>query len=104
MKTKAAVLHQIGGQLNIEEVNIQAPKAGQLLVRILASGVCHTDETARNGLLLGADFAPAVLGHEGAGVVEQVGEGVTEFCRGRPCDDHLRLLRRVRILQKGPDL
>lgn len=87
MKTKAAVLHQIGGQLNIEEVNIQAPKAGQLLVRILASGVCHTDETARNGLLLGADFAPAVLGHEGAGVVEQVGEGGTEFAVG----DHVMI-------------
>lgn len=87
MKTKAAILRDIGGKLNIENVEIQAPKAGQLLVRLTNSGVCHTDEAARKGELLGPQFIPAVLGHEGAGIVEQVGEGVTDFAPG----DHVMI-------------
>ncbi len=87
MQTKAAILRDIGGKLNIEKVELEAPKKGQLLVKITNSGVCHTDEAARKGELLGPAFKPAVLGHEGAGIVEQVGEGVTDFKVG----DHVMI-------------
>jgi S-(hydroxymethyl)glutathione dehydrogenase/alcohol dehydrogenase len=78
MKTKAAVAWAKGQPLEIEEIEIGAPKAGEALVRIVASGVCHTDQFT----LSGADpegLFPTVLGHEGAGVVEEVGLGVTSL-------------------------
>lgn len=73
MRIEAAVTHGKGEAFKIEEVELAKPRAGEVLVRIAATGVCHTDAVARdNGIVP----YPIVLGHEGAGVVEQVGEGV----------------------------
>jgi S-(hydroxymethyl)glutathione dehydrogenase/alcohol dehydrogenase len=73
---RAAVLEQFGQPLVVQEVELAEPRTGEVLVRLEACGVCHTDLYTASG----ADpsgYAPAVLGHEGAGVVERVGEGVT---------------------------
>ena len=81
MKIRAAVLEQFGAPLQVQEVDLAEPKAGEVLVRLVACGVCHTDLYTASG----ADpsgYAPAVLGHEGAGVVERVGEGVASVARG----------------------
>lgn len=81
MQTKAAVAYEAGKPLEIETVNLDGPKAGEVLVEIKATGVCHTDEFT----LSGADpegIFPAILGHEGAGVVVDCGEGVTSVRKG----------------------
>ena len=81
METRAAVAHRAGEPLNIETVNLEGPRAGEVLVEIRATGVCHTDEFT----LSGADpegLFPAILGHEGAGVVLETGEGVTSVKPG----------------------
>src|ERR1700750_359989 len=81
MRMRAAVLEEFGAPLNVQEVELEDPKAGELLVRLVACGVCHTDMYTASG----ADpsgYAPAVLGHEGAGVVEAIGEGVTDVAPG----------------------
>ena len=80
MQTKAAVVTQKGGPISIETVQLADPKEGEVLVQVKACGICHTDEVGRLGLF---PFAfPAVLGHEGAGVVLRVGGGVTDFKEG----------------------
>ncbi len=76
MKSRAAVAWEAGKPLTIEEIDVAGPKDGEVLVRIVATGVCHTDAFT----LSGADpegLFPAILGHEGGGVVEEVGPGVT---------------------------
>lgn len=81
MKIKAAVAWEANKPLAIEEVDLEPPKEGEVLVKILASGVCHTDAYT----LSGADpegLFPAILGHEGGGVVEEVGAGVTTLKKG----------------------
>ena len=81
MKTRAAVAWEAGKPLSIEEVDLQGPKAGEVLVRIVATGVCHTDAFT----LSGADpegMFPVILGHEGGGIVEEVGAGVTSVKPG----------------------
>ena len=81
METRAAVAHEAGKPLTIETVSLAGPKAGEVLVEIKATGVCHTDEFT----LSGADpegLFPAILGHEGAGVVVDVGAGVTSVRPG----------------------
>ncbi|MEI8177484.1 S-(hydroxymethyl)glutathione dehydrogenase/class III alcohol dehydrogenase [Aestuariivirga sp.] len=81
MKTRAAVAFQAGKPLEIVEVDLEGPKAGEVLVEIRATGVCHTDEFT----LSGADsegLFPVILGHEGAGVVVEVGAGVTTLKPG----------------------
>ena len=81
MRTRAAVAWQAGKPLSIEEVDLAGPQAGEVLVRIVATGVCHTDAFT----LSGADpegLFPAILGHEGGGVVEEVGTGVTSVKPG----------------------
>ena len=81
MQTNAAVAYEAGKPLEIETVNLDGPKAGEVLVEIKATGICHTDEFT----LSGADpegLFPAILGHEGAGVVVDVGEGVTSVRKG----------------------
>ena len=81
MKIRAAVLEEFGAPLEVQELDLAEPKAGEVLVRLVACGVCHTDLYTASG----ADpsgYAPAVLGHEGAGVVERVGEGVTSLAAG----------------------
>jgi S-(hydroxymethyl)glutathione dehydrogenase/alcohol dehydrogenase len=78
---RAAVLEEFGTPLQVQEVELTDPKAGEVLVRLVACGVCHTDLYTASG----ADpsgYAPAVLGHEGAGVVEAVGEGVSDVQPG----------------------
>ena len=81
MRIKAAVLEEFGVPLAVQELDLAAPKGGEVLVRLVACGVCHTDLYTASG----ADpsgYAPTVLGHEGAGVVEDVGEGVTSLSPG----------------------
>src|SRR3954469_2543108 len=81
MQIRAAVLEEFANPLVIQDVELQGPAAGEVLVRLAACGVCHTDLYTASG----ADptgYAPAVLGHEGAGVVEAVGEGVTSVAPG----------------------
>jgi len=81
MKVKAAVAHQAGAPLEIEMVDLEGPRAGEVLVEIKATGVCHTDEFTRSGADPEGLF-PAILGHEGAGVVVDVGPGVTSLRKG----------------------
>lgn len=76
IKSKAAVAWGPGQPLSIEEVDVMPPKAGEVLVRVVASGVCHTDAFTLSGDDPEGNF-PAILGHEGGGIVESVGEGVT---------------------------
>ena len=81
MKTRAAVAFQAGKPLEIVELDLEGPKAGEVLVEIKATGVCHTDEFTLSGADPEGAF-PAVLGHEGAGVVVDVGPGVTSLKPG----------------------
>jgi S-(hydroxymethyl)glutathione dehydrogenase/alcohol dehydrogenase len=81
MKIRAAVLEEFGQPLVVQEVDLAGPKVGEVLVRLEACGVCHTDLYTASG----ADpsgYAPTVLGHEGAGIVEAVGEGVDSVSPG----------------------
>ncbi|RDJ20019.1 S-(hydroxymethyl)glutathione dehydrogenase/class III alcohol dehydrogenase [Bosea caraganae] len=76
MKTRAAVAWEAGKPLTIETVEIGGPKAGEVLVEVMATGICHTDAYTLSGLDSEGKF-PAILGHEGAGIVREVGAGVT---------------------------
>ena len=81
MKIRAAVLEEFGAPLQVQELDLAEPKAGEVLVRLVACGVCHTDLYTASG----ADpsgYSPTVLGHEGAGVVERVGDGVDSLVAG----------------------
>jgi len=81
MRIRAAVLESFGAPLAVQDVELAGPGPGEVLVRLLACGVCHTDLYTASG----ADpsgYAPAVLGHEGCGVVEEVGEGVRSVAPG----------------------
>jgi alcohol dehydrogenase (nicotinoprotein) len=83
MKTKAAILRAAGQDWEVTELELDPPKTGEVLVRFVASGLCHSDEHTRTGELTGR--LPLVGGHEGAGVVEEVGAGVTRLKAG----DHI---------------
>ncbi|SCY53057.1 S-(hydroxymethyl)glutathione dehydrogenase/class III alcohol dehydrogenase [Microvirga guangxiensis] len=76
METRAAVAWEAGKPLTIETIRIEGPKAGEVLVEVMATGVCHTDAYTLSGLDSEGKF-PAILGHEGAGIVREVGPGVT---------------------------
>jgi S-(hydroxymethyl)glutathione dehydrogenase/alcohol dehydrogenase len=81
MKVRAAVAHQAGKPLALEEVDLEGPKAGEVLIEVKATGICHTDEFT----LSGGDpegLFPTILGHEGAGIVVEVGPGVTSVRKG----------------------
>jgi len=113
MDVRAAVAHKAGAPLSIETVQLEGPQAGEVLVEVKATGICHTDEFT----LSGADpegIFPAILGHEGAGVVVDVGEGVTSLKKGdhviplytpecRECDYCLNpktnLCQKIRVTQ-----
>lgn len=113
MDVRAAVAHKAGAPLTIETVQLDGPRAGEVLVEVKATGICHTDEFT----LSGADpegIFPAILGHEGAGVVVDVGEGVTSLKKGdhviplytpecRECDYCLNpktnLCQKIRVTQ-----
>jgi len=81
IKTRAAVAWGPNQPLSIEEVDLMPPQTGEVLVRIVASGVCHTDAYTLSGKDSEGVF-PCILGHEGAGIVEAVGEGVTSVAVG----------------------
>src|SRR5438552_16353722 len=81
MKVRAAVAHEAGKPLVIETVDLDGPRAGEVLVEIKATGLCHTDEFTRAGADPGGLFR-AILGHEGAGIVVDVGPGVTSLAKG----------------------
>jgi S-(hydroxymethyl)glutathione dehydrogenase/alcohol dehydrogenase len=83
VKVKAAVAWEAGKPLEIEEVELAGPREGECLVRLAATGVCHTDAYTLSGRDPEGLF-PAILGHEGAGVVEEVGPGVKEIRSGEP--------------------
>jgi S-(hydroxymethyl)glutathione dehydrogenase/alcohol dehydrogenase len=84
MEVRAAVAWEAGKPLSIEKVELAGPKAGEVLVEIKATGICHTDEFTRSGGDPEGLF-PAILGHEGAGVVVDIGPGVTTLSK----DDHV---------------
>ena len=77
MKTRAAIAYAAGKPLEVVEVDLDGPKAGEVLVEIRATGVCHTDEFTRSGADPEGLF-PVIFGHEGAGVVVDVGPGSDE--------------------------
>ncbi|MBN9478137.1 MAG: alcohol dehydrogenase catalytic domain-containing protein, partial [Burkholderiales bacterium] len=81
MKTKAAIAWKAGAPLTIEEVDLEGPRAGEVLIEVKATGICHTDYYT----LAGADpegLFPAILGHEGAGIVVDAGPGVSTLKKG----------------------
>lgn len=81
MDVRAAVAFQAGKPLEIATVKLEGPKAGEVMVEIKATGICHTDEFTRSGADPEGIF-PAILGHEGAGIVVEVGPGVTSLKKG----------------------
>ena len=81
MKVKAAVAHKAGAPLTIETVDLDGPRAGEVLIEIKATGVCHTDAFTLSGDDPEGIF-PDILGHEGAGIVVEVGAGVTSVKPG----------------------
>jgi len=86
IRSRAAVLRGCAQPYVIEEVVIEDPRPGEVLVRVAAAGLCHTDLIARSPFF-GPEFHPVILGHEGAGVVARVGDGVTAVAPG----DHVVL-------------
>src|SRR6476469_2795139 len=81
MRTRAAVAYEAGKPLVVEDVDLEGPKAGEVLVEIKATGICHTDEFTRSGADPEGLF-PVIFGHEGAGVVVEIGPGVTSVAPG----------------------
>jgi S-(hydroxymethyl)glutathione dehydrogenase/alcohol dehydrogenase len=81
MKTRAAIAFEAGKPLVVEQVDLEGPRAGEVLVELKATGICHTDEFTRSGGDPEGLF-PVILGHEGAGVVVEVGPGVTSVAVG----------------------
>src|SRR5438067_1206621 len=81
MRTRAAVAYEAGKPLVVEEVELDGPRAGEVLIELAATGVCHTDEFTRSGGDPEGLF-PVIFGHEGAGVVVDVGSGVTSVAAG----------------------
>ncbi len=113
MQTRAAVAHSAGKPLTIETVTLDGPRAGEVLVELKATGICHTDKFTLSGDDPEGQF-PAILGHEGAGIVREVGAGVTSVAPGdhviplytpecRECDYCLsrktNLCQKIRITQ-----
>ena len=91
MQVRAAVAFAPGKPLEVMQVKLNGPRAGEVLLEIKASGICHTDEFT---------FFPAILGHEGAGIVVDVGAGVTSVQKG---DHVIPLYTRRDRLQPRPD-
>ena len=100
MKTRAAVAFEAKKPLEIVEVDLDGPKAGEVLVEIKATGICHTDAYTLDGFDSEGIF-PSILGHEGAGIVREVGPGVTSVKAGRSRDPALHA--RMPPVQKLPE-
>ncbi|XP_008938593.1 PREDICTED: alcohol dehydrogenase 1-like, partial [Merops nubicus] len=81
IRCRAAVAWAPGKPLSVEEVEVAPPKAGEVRIKIVASGICGTDENLLQGRFPNVDF-PVIPGHEGAGIVESIGEGVTSVKPG----------------------
>src|SRR6267378_4823133 len=81
MDVRAAVAFEAGKPLEVTMVKLEGPKAGEVMVEIKATGICHTDEFTRSGADPEGLF-PAILGHEGAGIVVETGPGVTSLKKG----------------------
>jgi S-(hydroxymethyl)glutathione dehydrogenase/alcohol dehydrogenase len=77
VKSRAAVIYGEGQEFKVEEIEVDDPKEGEVLIHIAASGLCHSDYHMVTGEWTGALYYPMVGGHEGAGIVEKVGPGVT---------------------------
>ena len=99
MKMRAAVLWEVGQEWSIEDVELGDPRPEEVLVQLKAAGMCHSDEHIVTGSLfappeveeaVGRGFLPMIGGHEGAGVVTAVGEGVTAFAPGDHVTDTKR--------------
>ena len=87
--------------MTVEEVELDPPRDGEVLVRVVAAGVCHSDLHLANGAL-GDGRWPMVLGHEGAGIVEEVGDGRLACCTGRPGRALLRpVLQGMPVVSRG---
>ena len=97
MKMRAAVLEEFAKPLQLTELDLAEPKPGEVLVRLAACGVCHTDMYTASGVDP-SGYAPAVLGHEGAGFVEKVGEGVSASAPATRRHPVLAPVPRVRAL------
>ncbi|OBH09453.1 Zn-dependent alcohol dehydrogenase [Mycobacterium sp. E1747] len=92
MKTKGALLHDVGGPWSVEEFELDPPRAGEVLVEMAAAGLCHSDDHILNGDMSAPNevmrslglptMFPTIGGHEGSGIVRQVGVGVTDFAPG----------------------
>lgn len=80
MRSEAAILRRLGGPLEVEEIEVDPPRAGEVLLRVEAAAICHSDQHNITGHRV--VYRPSVIGHEGAGVVEAVGEGVTRVAPG----------------------
>jgi Zn-dependent alcohol dehydrogenase len=80
VQTEAAVLWGVGDEWKVETITLDAPKHGEVLVRMVAAGMCHSDEHVRTGDIISS--FPTVGGHEGAGVIEAVGPGVDDLAPG----------------------
>ena len=92
MKSHAAILHDVGGPWSVEEFELDPPRAGEVLVEIAAAGLCHSDDHILTGDMSAPNdvmrslrmptMFPTVGGHEGSGIVREVGPGVTDFAVG----------------------
>lgn len=80
MEIKAAVVHEPGGEIVIEDVTLEEPKENEVRIKMVGTGVCHTDLGVQAQHI--KTPLPIALGHEGAGIVDKVGPGVTEFVPG----------------------
>ena len=92
MKSRAAVAWEAGQPLSVEEVDIAGPRDGEVLVRLVATGVCHTDAYTLSGEDPEGAF-PAILGHEGGGIVEEVGAGISSVQVGESLSGDTRYTR-----------
>uniref|UniRef100_UPI003F8559B3 alcohol dehydrogenase catalytic domain-containing protein n=1 Tax=Actinosynnema sp. TaxID=1872144 RepID=UPI003F8559B3 len=82
MRTRGALLREVGGPLEVVDLELDPPGPGELLVRVGATGLCHSDLSVLDGSRVRPLPTPIVLGHEGAGIVEEVGEGVSTVAVG----------------------
>jgi Zn-dependent alcohol dehydrogenase len=100
-RAKAVVCREINQPVVVEEIEVESPRRGEVMIRLAACGVCHSDLSATNGTM---PFPPpVVLGHEGAGTVMEVGEGVTEIAVGDTVLSSLRQhVRQVPLLHHRP--
>ncbi|BBX95745.1 hypothetical protein MLAC_10390 [Mycobacterium lacus] len=115
MKSRAAILHDVGGPWPVEEFELDPPHADEVLVQMAAAGLCHSDDrilkgdmSARNEVMRSLGLPtmfPTIGGHEGSAVVREIGDGVTDFAPGdTPCRSHTSGTDRIRRRRTSPRL